>query len=378
MRLALPISNNLVYLGLILIIILTVYFHWRYRQKTKSEDKTERKIIWIYYWPIVFVVVPTTIILLMTLGVINFDDDKSLRLAKEELKSMEYYSEYHKFLPQNWEERWRFNEDVEEINRARNYFENEWNLAKKLESAVLSTPKESLSHMVLSLEDLNNGVIRIHPADSIEPYAYNTRTFENYGDFNKTHSIKVDRDSILIPNPIELESDKKIVVYFETTKDDQTSNQYVKPILKESIEHILENANKRLQEYNVSSIESITISSTTNGTHAKNSYHRYGLAVDIAGINGARVRDYRLSLNWNSLMKSNPVLIKNTLKKYGTHETEIDDVRDLAIRVARLQDAVEEYKFRIENLGPFIQKKNGENYPVNNHNDHLHFSFFKN
>ena len=90
----------------------------------------------------------------------------------------------------------------------------------------------------------------------------------------------------------------------------------------------------------------IFVSSVKDGSHSANSRHFQGLgkAVDISRING---------------------------KKMSVHYPSDPAVKAI---VDAIQTAFETYGKKRENFGPFMKKKNGADFTVGGHADHVHIS----
>jgi hypothetical protein len=91
-------------------------------------------------------------------------------------------------------------------------------------------------------------------------------------------------------------------------------------------------------------LNKIYISATTNGTHAKDSRHYSGQAVDISKINGKY-----LSTQYPS-------------------DSEVKAIVDAIQTEADKQSAIS------ENFGPFFKHKHTANWSVAGHDDHIHLS----
>jgi hypothetical protein len=89
---------------------------------------------------------------------------------------------------------------------------------------------------------------------------------------------------------------------------------------------------------------SINISSAKDSHDGKVSNHNDGRAVDINQIN-----ETRIAVGYPQ----------------GGETTDI---------VKAIQDAFEEYADKRENFGPHIKKKEGKNWTVDDHDDHIHLS----
>lgn len=88
-------------------------------------------------------------------------------------------------------------------------------------------------------------------------------------------------------------------------------------------------------------IHEVFISSTNNGLHNSNSNHYRNKAIDISRINGVRMTHMNAS--------------------------------QLAAAYA-LQEAFENHSNIRENFGPKFNHKNGQDFTVNTHRDHIHVS----
>src|SRR5687768_11574194 len=89
---------------------------------------------------------------------------------------------------------------------------------------------------------------------------------------------------------------------------------------------------------------SINISSAKDSHDGKVSNHNDGRAVDINQINGTRIAvGYPLNGDVTEIVKA-------------------------------IQDAFELYADKRENFGPYLKKKEGKNWTVGGHDDHIHLS----
>ncbi|MEE4379256.1 MAG: hypothetical protein V2J55_17335 [Candidatus Competibacteraceae bacterium] len=84
--------------------------------------------------------------------------------------------------------------------------------------------------------------------------------------------------------------------------------------------------------------------SSAKDSHTAPSRHVSGKAVDISRINS---------------------------KKMSTHYSSDNTVKAI---VDAIQDTFETYSGRRENFGPHLKKKNGNNWTVGGHGDHIHIS----
>lgn len=88
----------------------------------------------------------------------------------------------------------------------------------------------------------------------------------------------------------------------------------------------------------------IYISATTNGTHATESRHSTGKAVDISRINDKKMQD-----------------------SYSSDET-------VKAIVDAIQDEADKQSGIRENFGPHFKHKHKSNWSVGGHDDHIHLS----
>lgn len=152
---------------------------------------------------------------------------------------------------------------------------------------------------------------------------------DNNGTYNGPKSF--------IPNCIELPTGDQIDIQFGITQsDNRSANQKVSNCLINALFEALQCLHSQGYE-----IESIYISSTTNGKHSTKSNHYSGLAIDISRINGIPITE----------------MTPNHLQT-----------------VAALQNCLENSTGIRENFGPFLEHKLNEPYQVGNHQDHVHFS----
>jgi hypothetical protein len=91
-------------------------------------------------------------------------------------------------------------------------------------------------------------------------------------------------------------------------------------------------------------LNKIYVKATTNGTHATGSRHYSGKAVDISRING---------------------------KKMSVHYPSDDDVKAIVDAIQVAADAATGIR---ENFGPHFKHKNGADWTVSGHADHIHLS----
>lgn len=138
-----------------------------------------------------------------------------------------------------------------------------------------------------------------------------------------------------IPECIQIDNGSEISIEFGTTSDGKSSDQAISPCAIDALASALDCASED------HTINSIYISSTTNGVHSPKSNHSRALAIDISRINGKRM----------ALMNA----------------------QELAL-VGKIQDCLEEYGGIRENFGPSLKKKLNEDYNVPNHDDHVHMS----
>ncbi len=156
-----------------------------------------------------------------------------------------------------------------------------------------------------------------------------------------------------IQAPLFLEDCTEIELSFGITDSDQlSSDQPVNPLLIEAIQFAVGEANAVLEELKFPErIETVHISSTTNGLHGPNSNHYSGMAVDISRINGTRM-----------------------YFKEGANRRLIFE----------LQQAFNKFPYIRENFGPFLKYKYTlENqkwsyyHEVGGHKGHIHISVRK-
>jgi hypothetical protein len=91
-------------------------------------------------------------------------------------------------------------------------------------------------------------------------------------------------------------------------------------------------------------LNKIYVTATTNGTHAKNSRHYSGKAIDISRINA---------------------------KKMSVHYPSDTAVKAI---VDAMQDGADKQSGIRENFGPHFKHKHKKNWSVSGHNDHIHWS----
>lgn len=93
-----------------------------------------------------------------------------------------------------------------------------------------------------------------------------------------------------------------------------------------------------------STLTKFYVTATTNGTHAKNSRHYSGKAIDFSRINGKK-----MSVSYPS---------------------------DTAVKaiVDAIQDAADDASGIRENFGPHFKHKHGKKWSVSGHKDHIHIS----
>lgn len=147
---------------------------------------------------------------------------------------------------------------------------------------------------------------------------------------------------------VDLGNGNIVNVYFADTKGHQTSDLSVSKSLVDAFAGAIKEASK------TTSINSVTISATTNGKHGPHSVHYSGRALDISMINGIPVRSGQTV-------------------------------------ISVLQNAFELQSGRAENFGPDINLKNGAQYldeclPADKylsrlnvtlgHCDHIHWSVY--
>jgi hypothetical protein len=84
--------------------------------------------------------------------------------------------------------------------------------------------------------------------------------------------------------------------------------------------------------------------SSANDSHTLPSRHMQQKAVDISRINGDKISVF-----------------------YGSSNS-------LTAIVNAIQDTFESYEYCRENFGPHLKKKNGNNWSVSGHGDHIHLS----
>lgn len=88
----------------------------------------------------------------------------------------------------------------------------------------------------------------------------------------------------------------------------------------------------------------IYVSATTNGTHATESRHYSGKAIDISRVNGKKMSEHYPS--------------DTTVKAI------VDAIQDEADNQPKIR----------ENFGPHFKHKNKSNWSVGGHGDHIHLS----
>jgi hypothetical protein len=86
-----------------------------------------------------------------------------------------------------------------------------------------------------------------------------------------------------IPHSIGLDDGSSVRVTFSNTRDGSSSDNPINQNAVNALSRALNIAN------NTARINSINISATTNGTHAANSLHYSGQAIDINQVNGVRL-----------------------------------------------------------------------------------------
>lgn len=114
-----------------------------------------------------------------------------------------------------------------------------------------------------------------------------------------------------------------------------------------NVEQSLINLLKAVVKSNIApghTLNKIYVTATTNGTHAANSRHSSGKAIDISRINA---------------------------KKMSVHYPSDSDVKAI---VDALQDEADKQSGIRENFGPYFKHKHKAGWTVSGHNDHIHWS----
>ncbi len=137
-----------------------------------------------------------------------------------------------------------------------------------------------------------------------------------------------------IPRSVTLSNGTRVRVTFGTTESDGLSaNNLVAPSLLNAIVHALNKASNQV------TMTHIHISATTNGIHGIHSNHYKKRAVDISRINNQNI--------------------------YHIQNSDL-------VRI--FQESFDSYSDIRENFGPSFQHKQGSNYNVGGHKDHIHIS----
>ncbi len=130
-------------------------------------------------------------------------------------------------------------------------------------------------------------------------------------------------------------------------KASSVNDSALKSIVTDQLEAVISSTMENVQ------LDSIYISSANDGSHGSNSRHYTDLAVDISRVKTEGATDWQ---------------------KMSVHYPGTENVKKV---VEGLQNGFESQVGTPgirENFGPYIKKKNGGNWIVGGHNDHIHIS----